>query len=132
MAGDTIDQLLTSIRQKEAELLLQEETYLAQKLKFDRRAQDLDERKHRLAVFLGQERDKMKNFLSRYDKIPDAVSDFYAQLQDLEDESDRTHRQKHQELKEAKEQSSRSYRQEKDRIETELSKLWRTYNELDN
>lgn len=132
MAGNTIDQLLTSIRHKEGELLAQEETYQAQRLEFERRAQDLDDRKYRLTALLEEERVKMMHLLAHYGASPDEAKEFYAQVQGLEDESEWAYRQSHQALGEEKNQFNRSYTQDKERIELELIELRRTYNELDD
>lgn len=132
MAGNTIDQLLTSIRHKEGELLDQEETYQTQRLEFERRAQDLDDRRHRLTALLEEERVKMMHLLAYYGASSDEAKEFYAQVQGLEDESEWAYRQSHQALEEEKDQFNRSYTQDKERIELELIELRRTYNELDD
>ncbi|HFR3767516.1 hypothetical protein ACHBHL_10635 [Streptococcus sp. A27] len=125
MARESIEERTLTIRQKERELMEKEESYYRHKRLLEERSIDLGDRRRRLSRLLEQERKKMSLLLNRYQAHSDVASEFYREIQGLEEESEQVYRQSIQSLEEEKQEGMRQFRIEKDQLETELQRLRR-------
>ncbi|HEL2576793.1 TPA: hypothetical protein TZ704_001982 [Streptococcus suis] len=125
MARESVEERTLIIRQKERELMEKEEGYYRHKRLLEERSVDLDDRRRRLSHLLEQEREKMSLLLNRYQAHPDEASDFYRDLQGLEEASEQVYRQSIQNLEEEKQVAMRRFHLEKYQLETELQGLRR-------
>lgn len=127
-----LNHLLASIRQKERELLEQEESYYRSKKRLEERGWDLDDRYRRLSSMLEQEQEKMKYLLARHEAHQGEAESFYRKVQNIQDEAEWVRKKMYHTLEEEMEETRRQFYRERDQIEQALQDLRRKYNDLDD
>ena len=116
-----------AIRQKERELFDLEDQYYQEKKKLDNKVFNLDERNANLEKLLSDEVDKMYQILRKFSATSDDVREYFTEIEEFKDYSDRVYREHRIKLEEERERYDKEFRKKRNELDEEFQKLRRDY-----
>lgn len=132
MEKRTLEELASAIYQKEQELMDQEDRYYRARRLFEARMDTLSDRRFHLIRLIEQEQEKMTHILTHYEVGRQEAEEFYRACQQLQDEAEWGYREGVQRVELEHEEKQQQLRLECSRLEEELHKLRRVYNDTDD
>lgn len=121
------DLIWETIRKREQELCDLEDDYYQEKNKLASRQDDIEQRQNALSLLIEREQEEMRYFLSRHSLDFDAVSPYFQELEQLQEDSSYQYRREMDQLFQQEEQLSHQYRTNLYHLEETISRLRKEY-----
>ncbi|KXT77532.1 hypothetical protein STRDD11_02592 [Streptococcus sp. DD11] len=115
------------VSKKAQELNDFEDEYRLEKISFEARCEELDNRAGELRSLVDAETDRMSFILQRFSASSDDAADYFSEMENLLWRSEQAYKRRLADLEEEEDKRDKAFRRKRDRLEEEYSQLRRDY-----